>query len=125
MHKGAVVEEGDHESLMRARGTYYGLVEQQNLLRAEEEEQLAFERNESVTLVQAHQTEENQLDIPRRRASTIISLTPSVMAELYGKKKHLTADEDVEEEDGKEKKKKVKMRVKSILIKMIILGEKT
>jgi hypothetical protein len=125
MHKGKVMEEGDHESLMRARGTYYGLVEQQNLLRAEEEEQLAFERNESVTLVQAHQTEENQLDIPRRRASTIISLTPSVMAELYGKKKHLTADEDVEEEDGKEKKKKVKMRVKSILIKMIILGEKT
>jgi len=60
MHKGEVVEEGDHESLMRARGTYYGLVEQQNLLRAEEEEQLAFEQNESVTLVQAHQTEENQ-----------------------------------------------------------------
>jgi len=126
MHKGEVVEEGDHESLMRARGTYYGLVEQQNLLRAEEEEQLAFEQNESVTLVQAHQTEENQLDIPRRRASTIISLTPSVMAALYGKKNHSTADEDVEEEeDRKGKKKKVKMRVKSILIKMIILGEKT
>ena len=87
MHKGEVVEEGDHDSLMRAHGTYFNLVEQQNLRQAEEEEQLTFERQESVGIVLAQQDEENQLVIPRKRGSTIISLTPSVMAALYGKNK--------------------------------------
>ena len=113
MHKGEVVEEGDHESLMRARGTYYGLVEQQNLRRAEEEEQLAFERQESTAVVQALQGEENQLSvITRNRASTVISLTPSVMAALYGKRKNSTANEEIDEEKEEEAKKaKVKIRV--------------
>ena len=74
MHKGEVVEEGDHESLMRSQGTYFGLVEQQNLRLAEEEEQLAFERQESIGLIRAHQADENQVDdeFVRKRASTVL-----------------------------------------------------
>jgi hypothetical protein len=120
MHKGEVVEEGDHESLMRARGTYYGLVEQQNLRRAEEEEQLAFEREESVGLVLAHQTDENLLSVTRKRTSTVVSLTPSVMAQLYGKNKNSTAAGETDEEDDDEtKKKKVKNRINFIVNNMI------
>ncbi len=126
MNKGEVVEEGDHDTLMRSRGIYYGLVEQQNLRRAEEEEQINFERQESTGLVQAHQADENHLDdaLQRKRASTIISLTPSVIAALYGKKDNPTADED-KEEGEKEKRKKVKIKVRLILIKIILLGKKT
>lgn len=103
MHKGEIVEVGDHDTLMRAGGTYHNLVEQQNLRQAEEEEQLAFERQESVGLVVGHQTDENHLDIARKRASTIVSLTPSVMAALYGKKNEATTDE-TDEVDKKKKK---------------------
>ena len=102
MHKGEVVEEGDHESLMAKGGVYHGLVEQQNLRRAEEEEQLAFERQENAGLVRIHQTEENQISIARQRASSIICLSPSVIAALYGKDKKSTDDEETEEE-SKEK----------------------
>ena len=107
MHKGEVVEEGDHEMLMNAGGIYFGLVEQQNLRLAEEEEQMNFERQESSVVVQAHQVEENRMNFARKRASTVISLTPSVIEALYGKNKQATEDEDAEEDD-KKKKKKVK-----------------
>jgi ABC-type glutathione transport system ATPase component len=106
MHTGEIVEEGDHESLMRDRGTYFSLVEQQNIRRAEEEEQLAFEQNENVELVIGHQTEETQSDYNRKRASTVVSLTPSVMAALYGKNKTTTTDEDDETAEKKIKVKK-------------------
>jgi ABC-type glutathione transport system ATPase component len=106
MHTGEIVEEGDHESLMRDRGTYFSLVEQQNIRRAEEEEQLAFEQNENVRLVMGHQTEENQSDYNRKRTSTVVSLTPSVMAALYGKNKTTTTDEDDETAEKKIKVKK-------------------
>jgi hypothetical protein len=110
MNKGEIVEEGDHESLMRSRGTYFSLVEQQNLRLAEEEEQLAFERQENVALVRAHQSDENQVDdgLARKRASTVVSLTPSVLAQLYGKKEQSTSDEDAEG-DSNGKKKKVRI----------------
>jgi len=109
MHKGEVVEEGDHESLMRSRGMYFSLVEQQNVRLAEEEERLAFERQESVALVLAHQSDENQVDgeSARKRASSKISLTPSVIAELYETKEQSTSDEDAEG-DSNGKKKKVR-----------------
>jgi ABC-type multidrug transport system ATPase subunit len=108
MHKGEVVEEGNHESLMANRGIYFGLVEQQNLMRAEEEEQLDFERRESMEVLRVYQEEENRTAIAQKRGSSAISLTPSVIAVLYGKERLSTAveDEDVEE-DTKKKKKKV------------------
>ena len=106
MHKGEVVEEGNHDSLMQLGGTYHSLVEQQNLRRAEEEEQMAFERRESTNMVIAHQNEENHLTVSdgkRLRSSTVISLTPSAIAILYGNK-----NKTGHEEENDEKKKKVK-----------------
>src|SRR5262245_59170305 len=104
MHQGEVIEEGNHESLMANHGTYYSLVEQQNLRRAEEEEQLAFERRESAALL-AEQDGEIRLSVPRERNSTVSSLTPSVTAALYGKGRSSTTAEDTEENNKEEKKK--------------------
>ncbi|CAF2677139.1 unnamed protein product [Rotaria sp. Silwood2] len=109
MHKGKVVEEGDHEKLMQIHGTYFDLVEQQNLHIAEEEERLAFERQESDGLLRVQQSEEKYLGIGRECSSTIINMTPSVMAALHANKKDSTTGEDiVEEEDNDGKKKKEK-----------------
>ena len=106
MHKGEVVEEGDHDSLMRARGTYFGLVEQENLSKAEEEEKLAFEQQESAGMVLAHQEDETNLSVMRKRASTVTSLTRSVTATLYGRKRNSVTDEDAEQDEDEEAKKK-------------------
>ena len=109
MHKGEVVEEGDHESLMRARGTYFSLVEQQDLHQDEEDDRLAFERQENVELILGHQAEENQLSRAKPRSLTVASLTSSVLTALYGKQ-YSTVDED-KKEDSKAKKTKVKIEV--------------
>ncbi|CAF1145696.1 unnamed protein product [Adineta ricciae] len=126
MHKGEVVEEGDHDLLMKAEGIYYGLVEQQNLRRAEEEEQLAFERQESAGIATAHNLDEVDSEGIRRRTSTVVSLTPSVMAALYGKKE---TTEDADEESGEKKEKEKKPNVALIMLslnkpewKYIVLG---
>ena len=108
MHKGEVVEEGDHKSLMEAQGTYYSLVEQQNLRRAEEEERLAFEQHVNSDGLLAPQSEENERLAVRKRASTLISLTPSITAALYGKKKDELIDQD-DEQDEKTAGKKTKV----------------
>jgi hypothetical protein len=92
---------------MSSHGTYFGLVEQQNLRKAEEEEQLAFEQQETTETVLAHQAEENRLNVGRNRASSIISLTPSVIAVLFAKKKSdSTTNEDLDDEDDDKEKKK-------------------
>lgn len=38
MHQGEIVEEGDHNSLMQSRGTYFNLVEQQKLSQTENQQ---------------------------------------------------------------------------------------
>ena len=122
MHKGEVVEEGDHESLMNARGVYFGLIEQQNLHLAKEEEQLAFERQESSALVQTDQQEENKMNFAQKGASSAIGLTQSVMESLYEKDKRTSDTNEIE--DGKEKKKKVKREVRLIwIVKLSALGK--
>ncbi|CAF4425289.1 unnamed protein product, partial [Rotaria magnacalcarata] len=106
LNKGEVVEEGDHESLMELRGTYHSLIEQQHLRQIEEEEKLAFERNQSLTI---DPLEENQLDFLRKRASTIISMTPSAKIVLFDKTRISITDGNVViEENTDEKKKKEK-----------------
>ena len=108
MHKGNVVEEGDHESLMNAHGTYFTLVEQQNLRKAEEEEQLTFEQYERNLSVLSNPTTDNQLSFEKKGASTIGSIASSVLNALYGKKKNSLVDEDaLEEEDTEVKKDKI------------------
>ena len=105
MHKGEVIEEGDHQSLMKAQGTYYGLVEQQNLRKAEEEERLAFERHADREVIAAQPIEEGDEMAVRKRASTVISLTPSITAALYGKRNGelIERDEEVGENTAAKK----------------------
>lgn len=69
MDKGRVIEEGDHDSLMHARGTYYSLIEQQNVRQDEDE---------------THQ--EQNSSMKQDRASSVISLTPSTLMSIRGNK---------------------------------------
>jgi ATP-binding cassette, subfamily B (MDR/TAP), member 1 len=105
MHKGEVIEEGDHHSLMAAGGTYHGLVEQQNLRQAEEEEQLALERKTGSAMVAPQQSDDLRPATARTRSSTVVSLTPSVKAALFGDKLDRMEEED--EKTAKKAKKKV------------------
>ncbi|CAF1480710.1 unnamed protein product, partial [Rotaria sordida] len=102
MHKGEVVEEGDHDSLMRVQGTYFGLVEQQSLRQVEEEEQIKFEQDEAIKILLSEQSDLNHSIVRRDRCSTIVSLTPSVLAQLYGKTDSIV-DHDLEGENDDEK----------------------
>ncbi|CAF5162360.1 unnamed protein product, partial [Rotaria sp. Silwood1] len=43
IQKEKMVEEGDYDSLMRAKGAYFSLIEQQNLCQAEREEEEELE----------------------------------------------------------------------------------
>ncbi|CAF2682116.1 unnamed protein product [Rotaria sp. Silwood2] len=117
MHKGNVVEEGDHESLMQARGTYFALVEQQNLRKAEEEEQFNFEQRERNGSIVTKQTEEIQLDMGRKRGSTMVSLTSAISALYSQKKNSLTNEDALEEEDDSEEKKP------NVALQMLIMNK--
>lgn len=116
MHKGEVVEEGDHGSLMNALGTYHALVEQQNLRQAEEEEKLAFEREESQNTSLVTDPQTLGVTFERKRASTVVSLTPSIKHQLYGKLKNADTDEDKKNaEDTEVKPKKVQLTTISFI----------
>jgi len=101
LHHGEVVEEGTHDSLMQAHGAYFGLVEHQNLHQAEDNENRAFKIPETTS-------NQDIVDVRRRRTSTIVSLTSSVLATLHGKKNSII------DENGSEKVDKVigKERIK-------------
>lgn len=73
MEKGTVVEEGDHQTLMMTKGTYYRLLQQQNLRQMEEQEEVTKMLRSSNTI--------DQQDLPIR----IDSLAPSIFDELRGK----------------------------------------
>ncbi|CAF4166202.1 unnamed protein product, partial [Rotaria socialis] len=118
LHKGEVVEEGDHESLMELRGTYHTLIEQQHLRQIEEEEKLSFERKQSLAV---DPIEENQLDFLRKRAATIISMTPSAKAELFDKTRISTTDGNVVREENTDEKKK-KEKKPSITFQMFLMN---
>ncbi|CAF4051198.1 unnamed protein product, partial [Rotaria sordida] len=80
MQKGEVIEEGDHDSLMKAKGTYFNLVEQQNLCQAEKEEEteeeleLELKQSELTKMYLDTQANSNSC-AERRRKSSIISLS--------------------------------------------------
>ncbi|CAF1207252.1 unnamed protein product [Adineta steineri] len=86
VHNGQVIEEGDHDSLMHAQGAYYGLVEAQNLRTIEEDDEISLELDKSEQTTLVVQNNEQLLDSQRNRSSTVISLTPSIITALYGKK---------------------------------------
>lgn len=102
MHKGKLVEQGDHESLMRLGGVYHDLVEQQNLLKAEEEAQITRELKQVAA---ANKLEDIAADFSRRRASTIISITPSIKAALFGKRRISASSKNAVDDGNIEVKK--------------------
>ncbi|CAF4166182.1 unnamed protein product, partial [Rotaria sordida] len=116
IQNGEVVEEGDHELLMRARGTYFALVEQQNLRKAEEKEQLTiFEKQESIGSIGVHPTEEIQSSFTREHSSIIASSPLSIINTLYGKVNNSTTGEYANiEEDIEIKNKKVKSKIENL-----------
>ncbi|CAF1356644.1 unnamed protein product [Rotaria sordida] len=76
MEKGKIVEEGDHETLMKIKGVYCELVEQQRLRQAEEDEdeEEEFEQKDRATSMSfCDRVRSNSLDVLSKRASTIIS----------------------------------------------------
>ncbi|CAF3678455.1 unnamed protein product [Rotaria sp. Silwood1] len=116
MHKGNVVEEGDHESLIDARGTYFTLVEQQNLRKAAEEEQLALELQERSGSNVPNHIEEIQVGVERKYASIVASVASSAMNKLNEKRKNLLTDEEEVEEKTTELKKKKPNTALQVLI---------
>jgi len=92
MEKGEIVEEGNHDTLMRAKGTYFGLVEQQTLHQVEEAEELESEQEEATKILLRQETNTGSIE-QRPRESTIISLTPSVFSALYRKKSSNLGDD--------------------------------
>jgi hypothetical protein len=106
MQKGEVVEEGDHDSLIRTRGVYFTLVEQQNLRQAEKEDEQEFEEQECMKMLLA---EEPRLDISNVTSNgrpSLISISPSILAALYGRR-NLKIDELEKKDDESIKSEKV------------------
>lgn len=96
LKNGKIVEEGNHESLIRAKGVYFELVQQQLIHQAKEEEELTFEQQEMKKQVLA---EQSYLDVTRDRSSSVISMTPSALAKLYRKESTVVNDDDAQVDD--------------------------
>ncbi|CAF4895872.1 unnamed protein product [Rotaria sp. Silwood1] len=113
IHKGEVVEEGCHEILMRARGIYFGLVEQQNLLKVEEKEQLTtIEKQESIGSIAIHQTKEIQSNFLKKLASTISNSTLHIMHSRNGKENNLIIVEDANQAEEEEEEENIEIKKK-------------
>jgi ABC-type multidrug transport system ATPase subunit len=108
IEKGEVVEEGDHDTLMRAKGAYFGLIKQQNVRQTEteedndeeEEEELEFEHQETTKRLLSHQTSLDYSDVKSDHYSTVGSLSPLISTALY-RMKSSREDEDMEEDKSK------------------------
>ena len=90
--KGQVIEEGDHDSLMNARGTYYDLVEQQG-----------FEQHTSEVIMCDTLTDEHRIGLEQVQKPNISSLALSIKTSSDDKKRN---QEDTEEDDVKIKNRK-------------------
>jgi ABC-type multidrug transport system ATPase subunit len=106
IEKGEVVEEGDHDALMRAKGAYFGLIKQQNVRQTEteeddeEEEELEFEHQETTKRLLSSQTSLDYSDVKSDHYSTVGSLSPLISTALY-RMKSSREDEDMEEDKSK------------------------
>jgi ABC-type multidrug transport system ATPase subunit len=98
LEKGEVVEEGDHETLMKTKGTYFNLLQQQNLRQAEEEEKFESEKQEYKVFLSAVPNDDS--NERRCRQTTIVSLAPSILAALY-REINLNADNNQDGNKGK------------------------
>ncbi|UJR11267.1 hypothetical protein I4U23_015449 [Adineta vaga] len=116
INKGQVVEEGDHESLMNAHGTYFDLVQQQSMRQYDEEKEIALEKqetNEQLLSLQSH------LDEKKERSSTVISITPSILAKLYGKESPIAQNDDVHADENVKRKKEKQSNLMLDIFRMI------
>lgn len=116
MQQGVVVEEGTHESLMKEKGVYYNLVQQQNHREAEEEKDLALEQQEMLKILFSQSSVSSYISGYARQC-TVLSLAPSVKATLFGKCN--TDDIEVQDEIDEDicTKKEVNIFIESILRK--------
>jgi len=85
MQKGEIIEEGDHDTLMRAKGTYFSLVEQQTLHQVEEAEELKLEQEKASKVLFSEETNNDSIE-QRRRESKIVNLISSALFALREKK---------------------------------------
>lgn len=110
MHKGEIVEEGDHDSLMRNGGAYFDLVEQQRLRKAQDDEQeFIFEEEEETTKILL--PELSNLDHPnviRERRSTVVSAISSVLSPWYRNRVSI-ADDNLQEPNHDEKNQEIQV----------------
>jgi len=135
MQKGEIVEEGDHDALMEAKGTYYTLVEQQTLRQVEEEEEEELESKQEeapkTLLPEAHkpllpETTMSNVIKPQPHRSTISSITPSVLLSLYeNRNSNVVEHPNGNQEEKTTKIKVIKLNDRIIEIRIILLGEKT
>jgi ABC-type multidrug transport system ATPase subunit len=98
IQKGEVIEEGDHDSLMRAKSTYFGLVEQQILRQAEEEEELELKRQETTRALSSVQEDQYLIEQQIRRSIADGGMNLAV-PDLYGKK-NSKVDVELNENEG-------------------------
>ncbi|CAF0770902.1 unnamed protein product [Adineta ricciae] len=104
LKRGEITEEGNHESLTRAKGVYFDLVQQQLIHQAGQDEELTFEQEEMKRQLLSDQS---HLDVSRERSSTVISTTPSILDKLYRKESTVIRQNDAQV-DTKVKNRKAK-----------------
>jgi hypothetical protein len=115
MQKGEVVEQGDHDALMEAKGTYYTLVEQQTLRQVEEVEELELEQKEVAKMLFS-ETTMNSL-IEEGHSPTIVTIAPSALVAMYAKKDSNVGEDLNENKEEKTTKIKVIKLNKRVLVK--------
>ncbi|CAF3881045.1 unnamed protein product [Rotaria sordida] len=119
MQQGEIVEEGDHDSLMKAQGVYFDLVKQQNLRQLEEEEEeeeeSEMEQKEMTQLIPGDQTNDDTMEQVHHKliidsaAQSVISAVYEMKNSLTGYKLHKNDDEKMSK--PKERKKNTTLSI--------------
>ncbi len=107
MQKGEIVEEGDHDTLMRAKDTYFSLVEQQTLHQVEEAEELELEQEKASKVLFSEETNNDSIE-QRHRESKIVNLISSALSALR-EKKYSKIGNDLDEKN-EEKMDRIKVK---------------
>ena len=103
MQKGEVIEEGDHDSLMKTQGAYFNLIQQKNLHQMEKETTRTLSCDGSFS---------DNLNVGIHCIPSSVD-TNSVISDMQYEKKFSTIEVDLAEvKDDKRKEKKVIKSVK-------------
>lgn len=84
MHSGKIIEEGDHPSLIQAKGAYFQLVQQQTLRQTKQKEEEMDEdlKSENTNLMTSSNKYPNSLTFDETGLSTISSQDSSMVHDL-------------------------------------------